>query len=961
MIKSFPVISTLSDPRNSVGSWVVSKSSADYIYFANTGAWFGNSSIDTQFHIIDKDSMKIVWSWGQTGGFIDGNKNFVVTTSLTNVVTAQDLLKKELLWNFSLPQDARTSAAAILDITVDDNNNSYVLYSRNDISSVAIQKIDSQGNAVWNIVVPGAGYDQTPWYQITSHGNAVYFSGNGGLKKFDSTGNLLWTAPIQDPETGRSCETFLVQSNGDVIGIGGFPNEGNTQLAGLRISKFSSTSGSVIKTSIFSEKDFGLEGDYTVMYQPHVGGIAEDKNGNIVITSHVYPLKAENHIDIYVAMLDKDFKPKSSAIFFKGGDSSSAGVFVSEDDQSFILTGNAVNSEFQGQYFEGSRNFFVKFLLPPSAVLGTVGNDDLSGTQQGDEIDGLAGADKIQGLEGNDVLAGGAGNDTLNGGTGNDSLAGGTDNDVYVVDVIGDVITEAVSSGTDTVQATAMSYVLGSNLENLTFVGAGGGFSGVGNELANSITGGAGADTLNGGAGNDSLNGGLGNDTYVVDGTGDVINEASGGGIDTVQATSTRYNLTKNLENLAFTGSGNFTGTGNEVANSIVGGGGNDSLSGGVGNDTLNGGTGADTLVGGVGADRFVLAGSDVVSDFNSSLSDSIDASRLSSSDTVTFTVVTGTLAMSTAAASVRANAAQTATIMVTGSGLDSLVGGAAADSLSAGSGNDTLWGGVGNDTLVGGLGDDSLVGGVGNDTYVVDSSSDAIVELTNSGTDQVQATLASYTLSANLENLVFTGTGGFTGTGNDLANSITGGIDADSLSGGLGNDTVNAGTGADTVIGGRGNDSIVLTETVSATDQIVFAGGTGAAGSLDRVRLLGLDTITGFDFGSSSSAIDLLQFNSDDFSLFGSAIRGSSGLDGNFYVVSALPSRKAVDLNGSNVNNTGAAIVFVGASTGNKGVNVYFTANEGSFSTATAVHIATLVGVNTSALDASDIVPFGK
>jgi hypothetical protein len=52
-------------------------------------------------------------------------------------------------------------------------------------------------------------------------------------------------------------------------------------------------------------------------------------------------------------------------------------------------------------------------------------------------------------------------------------------------------------------------------------------FTGVGNDLNNSITGGVGADTLNGGAGNDILMGGLGNDTYQFDrGEGvDIINE----------------------------------------------------------------------------------------------------------------------------------------------------------------------------------------------------------------------------------------------------------------------------------------------------------------------------------------------------------------------------------------------------------------------------------------------------
>jgi len=52
------------------------------------------------------------------------------------------------------------------------------------------------------------------------------------------------------------------------------------------------------------------------------------------------------------------------------------------------------------------------------------------------------------------VLAGGLGNDTLNGGAEADTLIGGLGNDTYVIDNIGDVITEALNEGTDTVQSS---------------------------------------------------------------------------------------------------------------------------------------------------------------------------------------------------------------------------------------------------------------------------------------------------------------------------------------------------------------------------------------------------------------------------------------------------------------------------------------------------------------------------
>src|SRR5438093_11563391 len=50
--------------------------------------------------------------------------------------------------------------------------------------------------------------------------------------------------------------------------------------------------------------------------------------------------------------------------------------------------------------------------------------------------------DTLFGLGGNDTLRGLAGNDTLDGGPGADTMIGGAGNDTYVVDNVGDVVTE---------------------------------------------------------------------------------------------------------------------------------------------------------------------------------------------------------------------------------------------------------------------------------------------------------------------------------------------------------------------------------------------------------------------------------------------------------------------------------------------------------------------------------------
>src|SRR5262249_48305026 len=144
----------------------------------------------------------------------------------------------------------------------------------------------------------------------------------------------------------------------------------------------------------------------------------------------------------------------------------------------------------------------------------------------------------------------------------------GLGNDIYVVDDAGDVITENVNEGTDTVQAS-VTYTLGANVENLTLTGTSA-INGTGNVDANIIIGNSGKNIIDGGAGADTLIGGLGNDTYVVDNTGDVITENANEGTDTVQ-TSITYTLAANFENLTLTGTTAISGTGNDLANTITG------------------------------------------------------------------------------------------------------------------------------------------------------------------------------------------------------------------------------------------------------------------------------------------------------------------------------------------------------------------------------------------------------
>jgi Ca2+-binding RTX toxin-like protein len=109
----------------------------------------------------------------------------------------------------------------------------------------------------------------------------------------------------------------------------------------------------------------------------------------------------------------------------------------------------------------------------------------------------------------NNVITGNAGANTLDGAAGSDTMRGGAGNDAYVVDNAGDVVTEFIGEGTDTVRS-GINYTLGAHVENLELTGSA--TRGTGNVLNNILTGNGLGNTLLGGDGHDTLIGRGGSD-----------------------------------------------------------------------------------------------------------------------------------------------------------------------------------------------------------------------------------------------------------------------------------------------------------------------------------------------------------------------------------------------------------------------------------------------------------------
>ena len=120
--------------------------------------------------------------------------------------------------------------------------------------------------------------------------------------------------------------------------------------------------------------------------------------------------------------------------------------------------------------------------------------------------------------------------------------------------------------------------------------------SGVGTAIAQELRGYAGDDFLDGKAGADTLVGGQGNDKYALDDVGDTIIENDDEGIDGVIST-VAVSLPANVENLALTGAGAISGTGNDLGNRMLGNGSANILGGNGGNDVIDGRGGIDQAI----------------------------------------------------------------------------------------------------------------------------------------------------------------------------------------------------------------------------------------------------------------------------------------------------------------------------------------------------------------------------
>lgn len=453
----------------------------------------------------------------------------------------------------------------------------------------------------------------------------------------------------------------------------------------------------------------------------------------------------------------------------------------------------------------------------------------------------------------NNVITGGAGNDVLLGGGGADHLIGGAGWDTASYTDSTEGMTFDLKYGSYTTGiATGDTYtdieaLRGSNHDDV-FIG-GGAFKSLdgagGNDTVDywwsdqSIT----VDIRNGmgkpGIGGDAegvtlkniehVIGTMWGDTYVINTRGVTITEHTGSiGIDEIRTGLSTYTMDTNIESLTYTGNASFTGYGNAGDNTITGG---------AGNDVLIGGEGADHLIGGEGFDT---------------------ASYVDSTEGLTIGVLSGNNSTGVAQGDT-----YTSIELIHGSNFDdhfwadespmgfdggdgfdtvdySWSNGAVTVDLREGFGKPGIGGHAEGDTLANvekvigtnqgdifttSIGGVTFEGGGGDDVYNVNAEGVKIIEQDFlGGNDELRTNLSVKTLDSFVENLTYTGTGDFTGYGNELANIIQGGKGNDLLFGGDGPDTFIGGEGIDVVSYGDSNVGIKV--NLFMGQNIGFAGG---------------------------------------------------------------------------------------------------------------------------------------
>lgn len=828
-------------PSDDLGGGLYSGSSSQqYDFLAASGAG--------KFLVISNG--QVIWSKSavyptmiagtDTGIVYIGSSN---NGSAPGTIEAWNFLTDQLLWTY-------TGGFNSHHIKIDNDGN--LVFVMTDFQSymtagkTRIIKLNgTTGQEIWSVYPfgnspsdPSFGSDSP--VEVVSDGYIIAPKYTPYLIKYDALGNTVWSlnwgteAAIGDTQRIISDGAFIY-----LISI----DRGDQ--AKFLLHKLNAITGELIKSQLFSSADLGFPSTFA----SGVWGFdAAFYNNTLLVSGVLYVSDASQAQfgpnQIFLTDLTFDFGVNWAKDY--GGDGTDivgargTNLNVSADGVITVFGSGQGTSNLFGSALQSPNNFLIVKLKDQAGdFIGTSAQDLLYSTPGNDIVSGLGGSDTLFGGDGidtlngdtssvaavafaprlataaltssDDSLVGGKGNDTINGGPGTDTALYSGNRADYTVsynsatqvftvsdkvtnrdgtDTISTVENFQFADGTKTAASLLVNVVTGTNnADTLTVLSGSNELYGLaGNDT---LKGGTGNDLLDGGTGADKMTGGAGDDVYIVDNASDTVTEALNGGNDTVKTTLSSYTLPANVENLIYIGSGNFSGTGNTLSNSIYGGNGSDVLDGGTGNDVKYGGAGNDIY-------------------FFNSTADLANEDAGAGTDTVISTVTITTLGASIENLSLGGSA----NLNGTGNSLDNVIQG--------NTGNNVLSGGDGADTFIGNAGNDTFYGessaSAGNDTETIsfDTATRAITFSLNvtsaaqvtggAGTDRIYAI-------SSIENLV----------GGSAADTLTGSAVGNRIVGNAGKDTLAGLTGPDVLVGNAGLDKIDCGADTDADEVVYF------------------------------------------------------------------------------------------------------------------------------------------
>ena len=423
----------------------------------------------------------------------------------------------------------------------------------------------------------------------------------------------------------------------------------------------------------------------------------------------------------------------------------------------------------------------------------------LQGTGNGEHDTVTGSSDSLIGGSGNDFLLS-QDDSTLVAGSGADTLSPAGDGDVLLLNSgFGDIQVLAAAEATQGPLVEFGSGIGSANLNASAIFDANG-------EAALAISDGAGTVTLDGA---------LAGDPYRF--------EFAGGSALSLGQFLSQVNVTSSTVAGA---------SGNLILDATP----NTVLAGGMGNDTIYAAGTADTITGGSGNQMFVaLADSDSIR--GGSGSDTLSAygdydTVVSAAHGESDSLYGNYDALTTGSANSTVTASGDSDTIVSGSGASAAMAATAFgidDSLVGGAGTDTLTASGTADTLMAGAGAQTLISEHGSTTFVVDYGADVIEEKSAGVSDTVFSSVSG-TLPANIDTLLFTGSGNVIGTANGANDWLAGNAGADTLTAGAGLDTLVAGSGVDTLVGGTKADLFVINNS----EDVVQVGSSHGADTIE-------------------------------------------------------------------------------------------------------------------------------